>query len=147
MVNYMLLIKKILIIILFVAFQVQFYAQDIKNRIEQVLNSIPPSTKVSVIIYDPISAKRLYEKNATLPLIPASNTKIYSTAVALSMMGGNYELSTSLFASKGSVNGSRIDGNLYLKGFGNSIFSGLRLAISLLAKYAKNPLRAMRWYA
>ncbi|MDP4115888.1 MAG: D-alanyl-D-alanine carboxypeptidase [Bacteroidota bacterium] len=132
--------KKYYIIVLFLFFYTVSFGQDIKNRIDHILNSIPPSTKVSVIIYDPISAKRLYERNPTLPLIPASNTKIYSTAVALSMMGGDYELSTSLLADKNSIDGDKINGNLYLKGYGNSIFSEndlFKLANELKAKGIK----------
>jgi D-alanyl-D-alanine carboxypeptidase/D-alanyl-D-alanine-endopeptidase (penicillin-binding protein 4) len=134
------MLKKYNFLILFVVLCSVTFGQDIKERIDRILNSIPPSTKVSVIIYDPISAKRLYEKNPILPLIPASNTKIYSTAVALSMMGGNYELATSLMADKNSIEGDRINGNLYLKGFGNSVFSDndlFKLANQLKAKGIK----------
>jgi D-alanyl-D-alanine carboxypeptidase/D-alanyl-D-alanine-endopeptidase (penicillin-binding protein 4) len=56
-------------------------------------------------------------------MIPASNTKLFTTAAALTIMGGEYVLSTKLLTDDSDPNDEIINGNLYIKGFGNSIFS------------------------
>jgi D-alanyl-D-alanine carboxypeptidase len=56
-------------------------------------------------------------------MIPASNTKIFTTATALSLMGGNYTLATKLLTDDKNIKNGIINGNLYIKGYGNSLFT------------------------
>ena len=61
--------------------------------------------------------------NHTTSMIPASNTKIFTTATALSIMGGNYPLSTKILTDDRNIKDGIINGNLYIKGYGNSLFT------------------------
>jgi D-alanyl-D-alanine carboxypeptidase/D-alanyl-D-alanine-endopeptidase (penicillin-binding protein 4) len=56
-------------------------------------------------------------------MIPASNTKLFTTATALAELGGNFVLKTSLLTDDANTNDGIINGNLYIKGYGNSLFS------------------------
>ncbi len=56
-------------------------------------------------------------------MIPASVTKVFTTATALSLMGKDYRLSTILFTDDSNIKDGTINGNLFLKGFGNATFS------------------------
>jgi D-alanyl-D-alanine carboxypeptidase/D-alanyl-D-alanine-endopeptidase (penicillin-binding protein 4) len=53
-------------------------------------------------------------------MIPASNTKLFTTAVALSNLGGDFKISTKIFTDDFDINDGEINGNLYIKGYGNS---------------------------
>ncbi|MGF1572714.1 MAG: D-alanyl-D-alanine carboxypeptidase/D-alanyl-D-alanine-endopeptidase [Sumerlaeia bacterium] len=56
-----------------------------------------------------------YGRNANLPMVPASNTKIYTTAAAFELLGEEYAFRTRVFHT-GTRNGSTITGNLILFG-------------------------------
>ncbi|MDP3830314.1 MAG: D-alanyl-D-alanine carboxypeptidase/D-alanyl-D-alanine-endopeptidase [Ignavibacteriaceae bacterium] len=55
--------------------------------------------------------------------MPASNTKLFSTGVALALMGSDYQIATKIFSDKVQEKDGKINGNLYIKGFGNSLFT------------------------
>ncbi len=61
------------------------------------------------------SGEVLFERNADLAMIPASNMKLVTGACALSMLGPDYRFSTDLLTD-GSVDGSTIAGDLYVLG-------------------------------
>ena len=52
------------------------------------------------------------------PLIPASNTKLLTTAVSLIRLGPNYRFKTGVYTSNLPLDGI-VHGDLYLKGFGD----------------------------
>jgi D-alanyl-D-alanine carboxypeptidase/D-alanyl-D-alanine-endopeptidase (penicillin-binding protein 4) len=56
-------------------------------------------------------------------MIPASNTKLFTTATALSLMGGDFILYTKILTDDRNIKDGIIDGNLYIKGYGNSLFT------------------------
>lgn len=97
--------------------------EEAKRQIEEILNYIPASTRVGVLIYNPILRDTLFQLNHTQSMIPASNTKLFTTAVALSNLGGDFNISTKLFTDDSNLNDGIVNGNLYLKGFGNSTFT------------------------
>ena len=99
-----------------------FTNDNYKTELKSILNKIPNSTKTSILVYNPNTLDTLFQKNIYKSRIPASNTKLFTTATALSLMGGNKELSTTLFTDDIDLTDSVIDGNLYIKGFGNSLF-------------------------
>jgi serine-type D-Ala-D-Ala carboxypeptidase/endopeptidase (penicillin-binding protein 4) len=97
--------------------------EEIRNRVDYLLKRLPSSTKAGVLIYNPLSGDTIYSLNHTASMIPASNTKLFTTAAALSIMGGDYILSTKLLTTDNNTDDGVIDGNLYLKGYGYSLFS------------------------
>lgn len=64
----------------------------------------------------------LYAHNVNTPMIPASNTKLFTTAVAIYYLGPEYMISTKFLTDAKYEKQKRINGNLYLKGFGNGLF-------------------------
>lgn len=97
--------------------------EELKKQIEDLLNVIPASTKVGLLIYNPILRDTIFQVNHSMSMIPASNTKLFTTAVALSNLGGDFKISTKIFTDDFNIEDGVINGNLYIKGFGNSTFS------------------------
>lgn len=95
----------------------------IKSKIESALAKIPSTTTVAILIYNPLTQDTIFQINHTLSVIPASNTKLFTTATALSLMGGNFPLATKILTDDINIKNGIIKGNLYIKGYGNSLFS------------------------
>ena len=113
------------IIVSLITFQSLLFAQhlEIKNKIDNVLSGIPASSGYSVLIYDPVSKDTIYQKNAFAIRKPASNTKLFTTGVALSTMGGDFEIPLSILSDDDKFSAGIVQGNLYIKGYGNSIIT------------------------
>jgi len=60
----------------------------------------------------------LYSRDADKLFTPASNMKVYTTAVALDLLGADYRWRTSVYAAKQPASGGIIDGDLTLYGRG-----------------------------
>lgn len=60
----------------------------------------------------------IYSRNGDKLFTPASNMKIYTTAAALDLLGGDYHWRTSVYADKQPDAGGVIDGNMTLFGRG-----------------------------
>ncbi len=97
--------------------------EKINEEVSALLTGLPANTKVALLAINPLSGDTLYKKNIYRPMIPASNIKLFTTAVALKLMGPEYLISTKLLTDDPDLNDGSIDGNLYLKGFGNPLFS------------------------
>lgn len=62
-----------------------------------------------------------FSYNGTSPMIPASNLKIVTSAVALDVLGPDYRFETKLFGP-GTSKGGVLDGDIVLKGAGDPTF-------------------------
>jgi len=96
---------------------------EIQSEISKVLDGLPANTDVGILIYNPLLEDTIYSVNHTQSMIPASNTKLFTTAVALEMMGSGYILSTQILSDDSDFSDSILNGNIYLKGLGNSVFT------------------------
>jgi serine-type D-Ala-D-Ala carboxypeptidase/endopeptidase (penicillin-binding protein 4) len=92
-----------------------FPQNDVKQRINSYLGKLPQSTRMSVVVYNPMDQDTLFSINHLTPMIPASNTKLFTTAVALSVMGGNFQLATRLLTDDNNLADGIINGNIYIK--------------------------------
>lgn len=110
------------LIYIFILLQLQTYAQ-LKSNIENKISQLPRSTKTAIKIVDPESSEIIFTQNEKKSMIPASNTKLFTTACALSMLGENFLLSTKVLSDDFLIEDGIIDGNLYIKGFGNATFT------------------------
>ncbi len=72
----------------------------------------------AINIVSPETGRVLYAHNAGKLTTPASNTKLYTAALALSTLGSQYRIRTSLYATAAPRAGS-IDGDLILYGRGD----------------------------
>ncbi len=122
------LFKKIILLILLI------YCSAFAGGLEELLNSIqavlaqcPEGTKTGLLIYNPLTQDTIIKINHTESMIPASNTKLFTTAAALDIMGSNFQLSVRLHTDDTEISDGIIDGNLYLKGLGNPLFTSEEL--------------------
>ena len=116
-------IKTILLIIVTCFFTNAGRFDDVKTEINNVLNKLPAGTRIGMLIYNPLTRDTIYSINHTESMIPASNTKLFTTATALEIMGGSYTLSTQILTDDNDLTDGKIDGNIYIKGLGNSTFT------------------------
>jgi len=118
---------KILATLFFVIFSFNILFAEVPEKIIQeiddIISGIPASTKMAIMIYDPLTQDTLVCINHTESMIPASNTKLFTTATALELMGGDHLLSTKILADDDEISDGTIEGNIYIKGFGNPSFS------------------------
>jgi D-alanyl-D-alanine carboxypeptidase/D-alanyl-D-alanine-endopeptidase (penicillin-binding protein 4) len=96
--------------------------EELKKRIENILAKVPDQTVSAIIVFNPQTQDTIFSENVSDTVIPASNTKLFTTATALNLMGGNFVLSTKIL-SVARVRNGVLNGNLYIKGYGNSVFT------------------------
>ncbi|GBD88376.1 D-alanyl-D-alanine carboxypeptidase precursor [bacterium BMS3Abin03] len=97
--------------------------KEVQKKIINVLDGLASSTKTAILIYNPLTEDTIYSMNPTVSMIPASNTKLFTTAAALEIMGGDYLLSTQILTDDTVFTDSTLNGNIYVKGLGNSMFT------------------------
>ena len=116
--------KKIILVFLFLYSSAFSSPGDkITGEITSALKRLPSSTDYSILIINPLTEDTLFAHNPGQSRIPASNTKLFTTSTALSLMGGDYCLSTKLLTDGTVDRNGVINGNLYIKGYGNSVFT------------------------
>ncbi|MGR9050419.1 D-alanyl-D-alanine carboxypeptidase/D-alanyl-D-alanine endopeptidase [Halobacillus faecis] len=93
--------------------------ESLQEKVERVLTDERLAGAIAGIsIRHADTGAILFEKNADLRLIPASNTKLFTGAAALETLGPRYTFATELWTDGESKRGI-LDGNLYLKGKGD----------------------------
>ncbi|MCX4242429.1 D-alanyl-D-alanine carboxypeptidase/D-alanyl-D-alanine endopeptidase [Paraliomyxa miuraensis] len=75
--------------------------------------------QVGVSVVDLETGEVLYQRGDTVPLNPASNVKLVTTASALGLLGPAHRYATGLYHDDGALSGSTIKGDLYLRGSGD----------------------------
>ncbi|RMF86313.1 MAG: D-alanyl-D-alanine carboxypeptidase/D-alanyl-D-alanine-endopeptidase [Nitrospinota bacterium] len=94
-----------------------------ENRLQAAIRRISNTPclrqgKVGVKVVSLSRQETLVAINADQHFIPASNTKLFTTAVALLRLHPEYTFATPLFTD-GKLVGDRLEGNLYLQGSGD----------------------------
>lgn len=97
--------------------------EEIANKIAEILAGMPPNTSSGILIYNPLTQDTIFALNEYKPMTPASLTKLFTTATSLTVMGNDHKLSTKLLTDDLDISDGTINGNLYIKGFGNAVFS------------------------
>ena len=93
-----------------------------QKKIKKILsNSCLRKNNFGIKIYSLDRGESLFELRAKKSFVPASNLKILTTAVALETLGPNYRFPTRLYTD-GTLKGEVLDGNLYIKGYGDPKF-------------------------
>ncbi len=94
--------------------------KNLKKQIELVLkDSVLQQSKVGIKIVSLKNGEVLYSRNSDKLFHPASNMKLLTTATALHYLGPSFTFKTILAADTASLSDSLLQGNLYLKGFGD----------------------------
>ncbi|MGX1884575.1 D-alanyl-D-alanine carboxypeptidase/D-alanyl-D-alanine endopeptidase [Streptomyces sp. NPDC055287] len=72
----------------------------------------------SVVVADAVTGETLYQRDSGDRLMPASNTKLPTSAAAMAILGPDYRYRTDALAT-GARHGSVLRGDLYLRGTGD----------------------------
>lgn len=115
--------KKLTLLLILIGALLPVFAQRIKTELDEILRKVPPRSNYGILIINPMKEDTIYAHNVNTPLIPASNTKLFTTAVAIYYLGPEYQIATKFFTDAKRQNSSRLDGNLYLKGYGDGLFT------------------------
>jgi D-alanyl-D-alanine carboxypeptidase/D-alanyl-D-alanine-endopeptidase (penicillin-binding protein 4) len=108
-------------------------ADDLAAKIEAVING--PSYKQArwgILIVDAKTGKSIYERDADRLFMPASVTKLYSCAAALSAFGADHKFATPVHR-RGEVKEGRLHGDLILVAQGDLTLGGRTTADGTMA--------------
>ena len=99
---------------------------------------------MGIEVVDLASGKTLYSLNADKLFIPASNTKLFTTAAGLALIGPDYRFHTTL-ESTGTVDRyGRLSGDLVIVGRGDPNLSGRTLPYNLRPSASCHPSACWR---
>lgn len=100
---------------------VQLYAGDKTEELAQSIDSILNyvNCKVSIQVTSADKYDLLYEHNPREKMIPASITKLVTASTAIDVLGINYDFKTVAYTDDNDLKDGVINGNLYLKGYGD----------------------------
>src|SRR3979409_2491432 len=104
----------------------------------------PPSKgEGGLLIVDAGSAETLYEQNADKYFVPASNMKLFTTALALAKLGPDYRFHTTL-ETRGTVSPAGVlTGDLILVGRGDPNLSNRKFPYNLKEEFDGAPERVL----
>jgi serine-type D-Ala-D-Ala carboxypeptidase/endopeptidase (penicillin-binding protein 4) len=107
----------------------------LQQRLDGLLNdSRYDGSQVALVVRDATTGETLYDRNGAQRMLPASNTKLFSSTAAMHVLGPSYRFHTDVLAGA-PVRGGQLLGNLYLKGYGDP--TALESDYAALAKQLK----------
>lgn len=104
--------------VLFAIFTARAGAQLPAPVAEALAQAGIPHSAVGAYVYDVTARKQLLAHGADRALNPASAIKLVTTFAALEILGPSHVWRTEAWMD-GTLNGDRLDGNLFFKGYGN----------------------------
>src|SRR5487761_966969 len=107
-----------------------------QRRVESALATpVAQKSFFGILVTDAATGRTLYELNADRYFTPASNTKLFTTTLAMAMLGPDYRFRTTI-ETHGTLDAAgRLRGDLTLVGRGDPDFSNRRIPYD-----AKNPI-------
>jgi D-alanyl-D-alanine carboxypeptidase/D-alanyl-D-alanine-endopeptidase (penicillin-binding protein 4) len=119
-------------------------AQTLRARIESALEASPAAKRAfwGIQVVKIASGETVFQLNAERLFVPASNTKLFTTALALQRLGPDYRFETTIRADAPPDASGRVIGDLRLVGGGDPLLSGRAVPYQKGAA-AGNPLQAI----
>jgi serine-type D-Ala-D-Ala carboxypeptidase/endopeptidase (penicillin-binding protein 4) len=126
---------------------VSAYSQALSTRIAKILWNSPVAQQASwgIHVVDLKTGATIYTKNAEQFFVPASNTKLFSTALALTRLGPDYRFRTTITSPEKPDQAGRVSGLRFVGG-GDPNLSGRSLPYAYKSEPA-NPLRFVEQFA
>ncbi|HMS65568.1 MAG TPA: D-alanyl-D-alanine carboxypeptidase/D-alanyl-D-alanine-endopeptidase [Ignavibacteria bacterium] len=121
-----------LLIILFIGFAYTYNViakdklEELSTTLDSYLSDVNCMVSVQVVSADKYDL--LYENNPSAQMIPASITKLVTAAVAFQELGVSYNFRTVVYTDDSDIKDGIINGNLYLKGYGDPDLSSTDIA-------------------
>ena len=91
---------------------------DLASRIDRAINESDGVARWGISVISMADGSKVYERNGDKLFTPASNMKIYTTGVALDLLGVDYRWRTSVYANSQPDASGRVSGDLILYGRG-----------------------------
>ncbi len=111
----------------------------------EALLAAPPASKGQwgILIVEAVTGKTLYEWNASKYFVPASNMKLFTTALALAKLGPDYRFRTTL-ETRGVVSPEGVlSGDLFLVGRGDPNLSNRKFPYDLKEEFDGAPEKVL----
>ncbi|HEY2930603.1 MAG TPA: D-alanyl-D-alanine carboxypeptidase/D-alanyl-D-alanine-endopeptidase [Acidobacteriota bacterium] len=96
----------------------------LEAKIEELINRHPNDLAewgIEVLSLD--ENQIIYSHNSSIPMIPASNMKLFTTATAMHYLGADYRFKTAVYSHSNLDPDGTLRGNLVLRGGGDPFFS------------------------
>ena len=121
---------------------------SLQDRLASVLNSPDLARGFwGVEVTALSSGKTLYSLNPDKLFTPASNTKLFTTAAALALIGPDYKFRTTVETAATLDRYGRLNGDLLLVGHGDPNLSGRELPYDLRTQRNDHPIQALETLA
>jgi D-alanyl-D-alanine carboxypeptidase/D-alanyl-D-alanine-endopeptidase (penicillin-binding protein 4) len=97
----------------------QVQATGLQQQLDTLLSDARfQGSSVGLVVRDATTGETLYDRNGGTRLVPASNTKLFTSTAAMHTLGAGYRFHTDVLATA-PVKSGKLRGDLYLKGFGD----------------------------
>jgi len=110
--------------------------KELQTKLDNIIAGI--KSDVSVQVVSATKYDQLYEYKSTKKMIPASISKVITSATALSKLGTSFEFKTMIYTDDNNINDGIINGNLYLKGYGDPDFGAPDIEVLVAQILSKN---------
>jgi len=119
-------------------------AARFSKRADELLGAGPTGKgEWGLLIEDVGSGETLYEQNAVKYFVPASNMKLFTTALALARLGPDYRFHTTLETSAAISSDGVLQGDLILVGRGDPNLSNRKFPYELKEEFDGPPEKAL----